>query len=86
MDLKLKQLLFERDKQWHMAISAGVANILVISMLVLDGSFSSVAAFFITVVLGIMKEVGDDNTQLEHWRDMAANTIGASTCFFWLLL
>jgi hypothetical protein len=69
----------EDDKQKHMALSALGANVLYAAGL------KPWQAFAVMVSVGALKELGDDNTDVEHGRDMLANTLGASSVFVWTI-
>ena len=67
----------EQDKQKHMIGSAIGAN------LMYAAGLSKWEAFGAMLAIGALKELGDDNSSVEHGRDMLANVIGASTVFVW---
>jgi hypothetical protein len=69
--------IHEQDKQKHMALSALGANVLYAAGL------KPWQAFGVMVGIGALKEMGDDNSNVEHGRDMLANAIGASSVFVW---
>jgi len=67
----------EEDKRHHTQGLAVGANLL--------KSFgaTSIEAFSAALLVGIAKELSDNNSASEHKRDMLANIIGASTVFVW---
>jgi len=70
----------EKDKQKHMVGSAIGASIFYLI------THDPIGSFFLMVAAGLIKEFTDDNTHIEHMRDMLANVFGASTVFIWWLL
>ena len=85
-DLNIHGLFTEYDKRWHMAICAAIVHLMIFGMWVLTGTYSLAIASGLTLTLGLMKEAGDDNTPLEHFRDILADMIGISTCLVWLIV
>jgi hypothetical protein len=75
----IKQFFSEQDKQKHMAGSAIGANILFALLA------NPLQALLLMLIIGLIKEATDNNTMVEHGRDMLANLIGASTVLIWLI-
>jgi large-conductance mechanosensitive channel len=87
MITSIKQFFSEQDKQKHIAGSAIGVNVLylAVALFVGHGWLAVVNALVAMLVVAIVKEFFDDNTMLEHLRDMLANSIGISTVFVWTI-